>query len=989
MKTVLKAIGWLVGLVLLIGLLVVGGLRAVTIPRVTQEIVHHLVPQWINGQVDVGRFEYHLLSSWPKADISLKNIIILSHVIESNDTLATIDSIYVSVELAEMLKARQAENAYWKVHLGDCWVAHPVVYGQTIDGQHNWNCLRETEKDTIQESDSLSLTWESITVRDMAVTYRVDRQAATACLSGSIALDSIWHLDSINARVRIPEITSVMQYVPKQYLSYLKGLTVAGGIDVSAQTSGIYHDDVYPTVQAQVNVNHLHGKQPSTNASFDDLSVRVSAQYNHQSKDSTWISLESLHFQSGKSSLTAQGRAEYRQQREYLDVCAKADLRLRELAQLYPMEDVRVRGRVNADINTYFYLDDLLNQRFYDVHSSSTLGGDDVFLVLRKQHFLFFVDSLRANLTTNMERVSRHNRKDTALLNARFAFSSCRLGYNREIRANINRFSVFLYADDLGKGIPPTLRTMFSLRGIEATLHDTTCLHAKRITCSANLAPDRQHRFRPQASVSLSMDSTIITQPTLGLRFDSTRFRLATAPRYRAYHYNRATRTRELIPDSLQPIINIDSMIHLTRNVLSNSEPTERYLKLFETQGHGYIKRIGVLGDFLPLRTSIRKVDLSFTDDTIQLDDFHLRMGRSAIQLKGEVTNFRRYLLRGKTLKADVSLQSRRIDLNQLARAMTPRTKAEVVDSIAAQDKMEELMQDTAVDSEAIETDSTTNMALIVLPKNINCHFKAHVDTVIMSKMQLRDFTGDVRLRKQALSIVNMSTSTQVGKAALNISYTCSNRDSAQAAVTLGMDSIQIGELIEYMPELDSILPMLSSFKGSVRCEMSAQTTLDSTMSIVLPSLNAAAYIHGEELVLMDGETFTEISKLLLFNKKTENMIDTLSVELMVQNNEVQIFPFMLSLDKYRVAAGGIQNLDLSFNYHISVLKPIPLGLDIYGQDFDHKRFKLVSPKYKNSSTKIGSGGNLIRPEDANLRKAFQNEINEQIMRLNQEIDQQ
>ena len=120
-----------------------------------------------------------------------------------------------------------------------------------------------------------------------------------------------------------------------------------------------------------------------------------------------------------------------------------------------------------------------------------------------------------------------------------------------------------------------------------------------------------------------------------------------------------------------------------------------------------------------------------------------------------------------------------------------------------------------------------------------------------------------------------------------------------------------------------------------------------------------------------------------MFSKKTRNVIDSLSVELLVKNNEVEIFPFMLAMDKYQVGVGGKQNLDGSFNYHITVFKPIILGLDVFGLDFGNIDYKLVSPKYQTGSSRIGKGGNLLNKQDANVIPSVQKSIQTYINELN------
>ena len=116
--------------------------------------------------------------------------------------------------------------------------------------------------------------------------------------------------------------------------------------------------------------------------------------------------------------------------------------------------------------------------------------------------------------------------------------------------------------------------------------------------------------------------------------------------------------------------------------------------------------------------------------------------------------------------------------------------------------------------------------------------------------------------------------------------------------------------------------------------DATAEAVLDSNLNVKIPSLKAAMHIKGDSLVLMDGETFAEISKTLMFKNKKRNVFDSISVNLTVQDGNVTVYPFLLQIDRYKAAVGGTQGLDMNFNYHISVLKsPLPFkaGVNITG----------------------------------------------------------
>ena len=98
-------------------------------------------------------------------------------------------------------------------------------------------------------------------------------------------------------------------------------------------------------------------------------------------------------------------------------------------------------------------------------------------------------------------------------------------------------------------------------------------------------------------------------------------------------------------------------------------------------------------------------------------------------------------------------------------------------------------------------------------------------------------------------------------------------------------------------------------------------------------------------MVVLDGETFTKISKLLMFNKKTENVIDSINAEITVYKDEIDVYPLAISLDNYMVALGGRHKTDMTFDYDINVLRPIYLGVHV-GGSADNLQIKLAKCKF-------------------------------------------
>ena len=112
-------------------------------------------------------------------------------------------------------------------------------------------------------------------------------------------------------------------------------------------------------------------------------------------------------------------------------------------------------------------------------------------------------------------------------------------------------------------------------------------------------------------------------------------------------------------------------------------------------------------------------------------------------------------------------------------------------------------------------------------------------------------------------------------------------------------------------------------------------------------------------------------------------MIDSISVDLAIKDNKIEVFPFLVEMDRYKVAVGGTHNLDMTFNYHLSVLKsPVPfkLGIDITG-NLDDFKYKITKCKYKQAE--LDSTRKNIRKD---IRDAVRKQIEEAAPELGKDL---
>ena len=331
----------------------------------------------------------------------------------------------------------------------------------------------------------------------------------------------------------------------------------------------------------------------------------------------------------------------------------------------------------------------------------------------------------------------------------------------------------------------------------------------------------------------------------------------------------------------------------------------------------------------LPIRMS--KTAVTVDGPKITLKNASVRIGRSNMTATGDMMGVYRAMTKGEKLTAHLSLTSDLIDCNQLINSLSfPEDTTEVL------------------------TDSVpSEMKLFVIPRNIDFELQTDLKKVIFEKMLFENVHGAVDIKNQSIHLEDLSMRALDADMKAVMVYKAGSPRGGYAGFDFKIRNINIAKLVDFVPALDTIVPMLRSFKGRVMFDVAADARLDSAMNIRIPTLRSAIHIKGDSLVLMDGETFAEISKMLMFKNKKENVFDSISVNVTVHDGNVTVYPFLVEIDRYKAAVGGEQGLDMNFNYHISILKsPLPFkaGVNISG-NLDKMKFRIGKAKYKDAVT--------------------------------------
>ena len=346
------------------------------------------------------------------------------------------------------------------------------------------------------------------------------------------------------------------------------------------------------------------------------------------------------------------------------------------------------------------------------------------------------------------------------------------------------------------------------------------------------------------------------------------------------------------------------------------------------------------LPERLPEPVIIPSIEFSYSNRDMTIDNSRIELGRSDLNLKGYVHNIGKWFRHDTILEGDLSIVSDHCDINQIMEWFSDDEGSE--ETATAESTQANEASQTA---EAASAGESAQKKPFLVPNDINLALHTHMRDVDVFNQNAKDLKGGIYVNNGTLILDEVGFVCKAARLQLTAMYRTPRKNHLYLGMDYHMIDVDIDELLSMIPDLEQMMPMLSSFKGAAEFHLAAETYLNGQYKPKMSTLRGAASLTGKDLVVLDGETFSTISKLLMFNKKTENRIDSLNAEITVYKNEIDVYPLCVQMDNYMVALGGRHNTNMTFDYDINVLSPIYLGVNVSGT-LDDLKIKLAKCKF-------------------------------------------
>jgi AsmA-like C-terminal region len=309
----------------------------------------------------------------------------------------------------------------------------------------------------------------------------------------------------------------------------------------------------------------------------------------------------------------------------------------------------------------------------------------------------------------------------------------------------------------------------------------------------------------------------------------------------------------------------------------------------------------------------INSAGFEFTPAYASMTNTNMNVGgKSDFTLNGRIENYISYLFSDKTIKGNLSMRSKLVDVSEIMSKMsTTTTVVKDTTPITANNNPSNVI-----------TETSTSLTVLKVPKNIDFDFDALIDDFSYDKIKAQKVKGHIIIRNGVLSIRNAAMNILNGTIAMNADY--DTRDTLKPLMKADFDMQKIGvkDAFNTFNTVKKLAPAAKGIDGKISAKLNYVSLLGKDMMPVTNSINGGGVIKSDEITLLESKTFDKMKEILKLGDKYTNTFKDINISFKIADGRVFVSPFDVRTGNLKMNISGDQGLDQSLNYIVKTEIP-------------------------------------------------------------------
>lgn len=326
-----------------------------------------------------------------------------------------------------------------------------------------------------------------------------------------------------------------------------------------------------------------------------------------------------------------------------------------------------------------------------------------------------------------------------------------------------------------------------------------------------------------------------------------------------------------------------------------------------------------------------RDIEVALNPDRVKIYNLDMTLADTRMRMAGEVEGLRPFILHDTPEPLDIRLKVAldTVNINKLAQMY--------YQGHGGVPKGKTSVAASAGDSIAM-----------LVPRNITATIDASAAETVYSNLHLYDLYTTLILHDGVAKVDGLNISSDFGHAGLNLTYDTSDIDNIGFKGDVALSHINVVNFFKNFHSLLLMMPEMSNLKGMLSLEGTIEGGLFPDMVVNVPAFNAGVSLHGRGLTVHQSDFIRHITKMMLIRTDDDLHIANMDVNADITDNMIMLYPFNFEFDAYKLRMEGLNNFNGRLYYHIGVLQSpihIPFAINIEGM-FRHPHLRFGGPSF-------------------------------------------
>jgi flagellar basal body-associated protein FliL len=310
----------------------------------------------------------------------------------------------------------------------------------------------------------------------------------------------------------------------------------------------------------------------------------------------------------------------------------------------------------------------------------------------------------------------------------------------------------------------------------------------------------------------------------------------------------------------------------------------------FDAQGQIAASKLYFASNDLKQGFNLNTAVLTFNPKTVSLSNFDAKIGRSDMQINGEVSNFFPYLFSNGTIKGVLNFSAGLIDAN-------------------------EFMGDPAAQQQAQAAPDTAGMSAPEIPGNVDFTLNSKIAKLLYTNMEITNFNGTVKVADQKLSFNKIGLNTLGSSVTMNGYYETTTPKKPTVDMDFGIQNLDIQKAFVTFNTVKKIAPMAEHTKGSLSTSFKMTTALDDKLNPVYEELFAKGTLTIPNAQIEGVKVFQKLGELIKNDKVKNPSISNVHLAFRVEKGRINTEPFDINIAGQKMTLAGSTGLDQTIDY--------------------------------------------------------------------------